>query len=92
MKDLVRPAVVETQRVATKDLVRPAVVEATYVSPRQSHEPEGFEECSLFNSGHAYRDGYSIIKCVCGWKSIPAMGHKALVALFALHVDAAKDA
>jgi len=49
------------------------------------HELTKFEECTLFNSGYAYRQGYDKAQCSCGWESAPSKDHKALVALFELH-------
>ena len=49
------------------------------------HKLTHFAECSLFNSEHAYADGYYRAICACGWKSAVSRDHKALVALWELH-------
>ena len=49
------------------------------------HRMLSFEECSLFNSEHAYRDGYSRAVCACGWKSVLMRKEEALVLAYGLH-------
>ena len=51
------------------------------------HELVIFEQCSLFNSAYAYRDGYDRAVCSCGWKSAASKDHKALVELFSIHAS-----
>jgi hypothetical protein len=53
---------------------------------KERHELKEFEQCTLFNSGHAYADGFDRAVCSCGWKSVALRDHKALVALFEVHV------
>lgn len=50
------------------------------------HELVRFDECSLFNSSHAHADGFDRAICSCGWESAPSRDHKALVALWEVHV------
>ncbi len=43
------------------------------------------EECSLFNSGHEYREGYNFYHCSCGnWKATSTP--KLVSNLFLAHV------
>jgi len=48
------------------------------------HKLTGFSECTLFNSSHAYHDGYDRAHCACGWQS-PSGKRKDLPAIFELH-------
>jgi len=48
------------------------------------HKLSGFSECSLFNSGHAYADGFDRAHCMCGWQSPPAK-RRDLASIFELH-------
>lgn len=52
------------------------------------HELIRFEKCSLFNSAHAYSEGYSKAICKCGWKSPAARDETALVLLWQSHAKA----
>jgi len=54
------------------------------------HELRSFEQCTLFNSSYAYREGYDRAVCSCGWASAASKDHKALVALFELHTKGQK--
>jgi hypothetical protein len=51
------------------------------------HELKYFKECSLFNSGYAYADGYSQAVCACGWESAASKDEKILVVLYRLHLE-----
>lgn len=52
----------------------------------QKHELIRFDQCTLFNSQHAYSHGYDRALCSCGWRSAPSRNQKALVALFEVHL------
>jgi hypothetical protein len=52
----------------------------------KKHELRGWEECSLFNSAHAYHDNFNRAICACGWKSTPAYKHEAIEE-FKFHVQ-----
>jgi hypothetical protein len=56
------------------------------------HELVEFENCTLFNSGHAYSHGYDRAVCTCGWKSVCSMNQTALVALFKIHKEEQREA
>jgi hypothetical protein len=56
-------------------------------SPSLTHELQHFAQCSLFNSGYAYAEGFDKAVCSCGWVSAPSRNHTALVALWKVHKD-----
>lgn len=49
------------------------------------HEVVGYEEQSLFNSGHSYADGFDRLRCSCGWLSAADKKHSDLILLWQAH-------
>jgi len=64
---------------------KPVVNAVIQMQAPVEHRMLSFEECSLFNSEYAYRDGYSRAVCACGWKSVPMRKEEALVLAYGLH-------
>lgn len=52
---------------------------------KDKHEIVNVEECSLFNSEHAYARGMSVVACRCGWKSWAVKARDTTV-IFQTHV------
>lgn len=53
------------------------------------HQMGRIEECSLFNSEHAWADGYNRISCTCGWVSVPDRNRLNLTRMHGDHVQTA---
>lgn len=54
------------------------------------HTRSRIEECSLFNSGHEWADGYSRIYCTCGWVSVEDRQRLNLTRMLDDHISQAE--
>lgn len=51
------------------------------------HELSHFKYCAFGDGGFYYHDNADRAVCTCGWTSAASTDRRALVALFALHVQ-----
>lgn len=52
----------------------------------ERHELVKFDPCTMGDGGHSWREGYDRAVCSCGWRSAPSKNHKALAALWEIHL------
>jgi hypothetical protein len=53
------------------------------------HEIARFEWATLFDSQHAYADGYDYVICTCGWRSAPVRGSDKIL-IHSAHAERAE--